>query len=695
LRAVVEHGGDPRRLLRPHRERKPTGRFNARGRGRQAAAALEGHGGWEVAAGAEPGGTMRYRARRVIVKARVVKLKGVDSQAIAAHLRYLQREGVTLDGNRGHAYSATDDQADAKAFGERGREDRHQFRFIVAAEDGVALGDLKPFTRELMAQMEKDLDTTLDWVAVDHYNTGHPHTHVVVRGVTDEGKILYIAGNYISHGIRARASDLVTRELGRQSELEVQQKLTLEVGQERFTRLDRTLLDEAQDGRVDLRISPHQSYLVRANRHLLISRLEVLGTMELAKPVEPGVWQVSPKLQPILTQMGERADTINLMHGALGAEAAHRSALTYRIHREVPSSPVTGHVVGKGLAGDGLGDKAYLVIDGVDAYVHCVELRSTQVPDEARIGAILTVGREPSARSVDKTIAAYAARNDGCDHTRTHLVSLLMSAAFTRRSCQGSPPEGLGHPRVLFLEPSEGKIVPCHREACVLGHVPCNVHQEEQVIVRWRRPQGRDKQRMSKHFVPKRLQLSHCIAPRLGPAKLGIRIYRVLDGPFAGGRVVVLHVRQHWRPLARPLGKHHLTPLLCQQTYHERDRRHVASIVTGGLGLLRPRRWQIEKLGQCQSKQQSHALVDRVIAMGAVVADVAQLVPDHLVCRFQRRLDLNGDPDILLDQLDHVVDASNRSRSIKPAAFPFGHPNSSNPPGREGRWTMSRQPWSH
>jgi type IV secretory pathway VirD2 relaxase len=100
-----------------------------------------------------------------------VKLKGVESRAIAAHLRYLQREGVTLDGKRGHAYSATDDQADAKAFGERGRENRHQFRFIVAAEDGVALGDLKPFTRELMAQMEKDLDTALDWVAVDHYNS--------------------------------------------------------------------------------------------------------------------------------------------------------------------------------------------------------------------------------------------------------------------------------------------------------------------------------------------------------------------------------------------------------------------------------------------------------------------------------------------------------------------------------------------
>ena len=363
---------------------------------------------------------MRFRARRVVVKARVVKLKGVESQAIAAHLRYLQREGVTIDARRGRAYSAVEDEADPKGFAERGTQDRHQFRFIVAAEDGVALGSLRAFTRRLMRQMEQDLDTVLDWVAVDHYNTGHPHTHVVVRGVTDEGKILYIAGDYIARGIRARASDLVTRELGRQSELEVQQRLGGEVDQDRFTRLDQTLLGQAQDGRVDLRISPGQSYLVRVNRHLLISRLEKLKAMQLATPVEPGVWQLSPQLKPILTQLGERIDTLNLMRDALGEAAAHRAVANYMIHRDVPRSPVTGHVVGKGLAGDGLGDNAYLIVDGVDARVHYIELSASQVPDEARIGAILTVGRIPTARSVDKTIASYAARSDGVYDPQVH-----------------------------------------------------------------------------------------------------------------------------------------------------------------------------------------------------------------------------------------------------------------------------------
>ena len=84
---------------------------------------------------------------------------------------------------------------------------------------------MRAFTRGLMQQVEADLGTDLDWIAVDHHNTGHPHTHILVRGVTDDGKILNIAGDYIAHGIRYRASELVTLELGPQTELDVARKL--------------------------------------------------------------------------------------------------------------------------------------------------------------------------------------------------------------------------------------------------------------------------------------------------------------------------------------------------------------------------------------------------------------------------------------------------------------------------------------
>jgi type IV secretory pathway VirD2 relaxase len=82
-------------------------------------------------------------------------------------------------------------------------------------------------------QMEKDLECRLDWIAVDHHNTGHAHTYIIVRGVLDDGRILNIAGDYIARGIRHRASELVTLDLGHQSEIERQTKPRSEVEAER------------------------------------------------------------------------------------------------------------------------------------------------------------------------------------------------------------------------------------------------------------------------------------------------------------------------------------------------------------------------------------------------------------------------------------------------------------------------------
>ncbi len=85
-------------------------------------------------------------------------------------------------------------------------DDRTPVRFIVAPEDSAELADLKPFVRDLMRQMEQDLGTRLDWVAADHFNTGHPHSHIVLRGKDDGGEDLVIARDYIAHGLRARAT---------------------------------------------------------------------------------------------------------------------------------------------------------------------------------------------------------------------------------------------------------------------------------------------------------------------------------------------------------------------------------------------------------------------------------------------------------------------------------------------------------
>src|SRR3546814_5831761 len=129
---------------------------------------------------------------------RPVKCGGKGSGGARAHLSYIQRDGVTREGQPGTLYSADKDVVDGKTFLERSGGDRHQFRFIVSAENADQYQDLKPFMRRLMTQMEQDLGTKLDWVAVDHFNTGHPHTHVVLRGKNDRGTDLVIARDYIA-----------------------------------------------------------------------------------------------------------------------------------------------------------------------------------------------------------------------------------------------------------------------------------------------------------------------------------------------------------------------------------------------------------------------------------------------------------------------------------------------------------------
>jgi type IV secretory pathway VirD2 relaxase len=343
--------------------------------------------------------------RRVVVKARIVRLK-VGSRAADAHVRYLQRDGTTRDGERGRLYGAETEAADGKAFIERGREDRHQFRFIVAAEDGDRLSDLRAFTRDLMQQMEQDLDTPLDWVSVDHFNTGHPHSHVIVRGRDELGKDLIIAQDYITDGLRLRAQERATLELGPETDRELRAKLKAEVSAERFTRIDRAMLSEADKGVLDLR--PEAGH-VRGDfdRSLRMGRLQTLERYGLAKETEPGMWTLSDRLELTMREHGERGDIVKAINRALAARGQERSPEAFSLHGEEVGMPIVGRLIDKPLT-DELGDRISVVIDGIDGRVHHVTLPDTSAAELAPIGAIVEVGGARAPGPADHNIAQVA-----------------------------------------------------------------------------------------------------------------------------------------------------------------------------------------------------------------------------------------------------------------------------------------------
>ena len=326
------------------------------------------------------------QSRRVVVKARVVR-HGPRTAPMRAHLAYLKREGVTKAGDKAKMFDATHEVAEDGGFAQRCEGDRHHFRFTVSPEDGGDLTDLRAFTRDLMAQMERDLMTRLDWVALDHWNTDNPHIHVLVRGRTDQGETLLISRDYISRGMRARAMELATLELGPRSEWEIRLKLTMEVTAERWTRLDQAVARVAENGIADLRPGPND----RTDPHLrrlMIGRLQHLERLGLAKPLGPAQWSLAETAETTLRDLGLRGDIVKTMHRALAGQGIERAAEAYMIDGTA-SSRVVGRLIGKGLD-DELTGSAYVIIDGVDGQVHRLRLAGLADLDHApAIGGIL------------------------------------------------------------------------------------------------------------------------------------------------------------------------------------------------------------------------------------------------------------------------------------------------------------------
>src|SRR5215831_19331003 len=404
------------------------GRVRDRGRGKpfiaQALAAAERAGGFKRRSSHNTRGStfgrgraasfaaarhITDRGRRVAVKARVVR-HGRQRTPLRAHLEYLRREGVTKDNAPGRMFDAESDSADHRAFAERCDGDRHHFRFIVSPEEAEQLSDLKVFTRDLMTQAERDLGTRLDWVAVDHWNTEHPHIHVSVRGVADDGLDLVISRDYISQGLRARAGHLVTLKLGLRSDHDIRRRMDTEVEADRWTGLDRALESQAtrNDRIVDLRPEADHA-LDGETRPALVGRMHKLERLGLAQPLGPGRWYLSERTESTLRTLGERNDIIKRIHRGLAELRIERGVGDYALEEGDPARPIIGRLIARGLD-DELQGSAYAVIDGTDGRTHHVRLPDLNATSDGAPGSIVELRRFKDAMGRERT--AVAVRSD-------------------------------------------------------------------------------------------------------------------------------------------------------------------------------------------------------------------------------------------------------------------------------------------
>lgn len=347
------------------------------------------------------------QSRGAVVKARVFR-HSTRSTPLATHLNYLRREGVTRDGAKARLFGPAPEDGDGAAFATRTANDRHHFRFIVSPDDALDMADLRSFTRDLVAQIEKDLGTRLDWVAVDHWNTEHPHVHLIVRGVRDDGQDLVISRDYIKEGMRDRARDLITQELGPRTDLDIRRSLESQIQSERWTQLDRQLLRDSRDtGVIDLAPRPHRQ--PDEYHALKIGRLRRLEALGLADQVGPGQWVIEDKAEARLRELGERGDIIKRIHRALTERGIERGSGGYVLAAESLDTPVVGRLVDRGLD-DELSGTAYAVVDGVDGRTHHIKLSDLEAAGDSAPGSIVELRKFDDARGQIRV--AIAVRSD-------------------------------------------------------------------------------------------------------------------------------------------------------------------------------------------------------------------------------------------------------------------------------------------
>jgi type IV secretory pathway VirD2 relaxase len=344
------------------------------GRGRRAALSL----------------STRPRGRGVVIMTRIVRHQGSKfrSAPLSKHVAYLKREGVTRDGADAKMFDARSDDTDTRAFAERCEDDRHHFRFTVSPEDAAEMAGLRAFTRELMADAERDLGTKLDWVAVDHWNTDNPHIHVLVRGHADDGADLVISRDYIKQGFRDRAAERVTLELGPRTEQDIRSALEKEVEAERWTNLDRSLRDISDEGGGVVDLRPGGSGEDPELKRLVIGRTGKLERLGLAEQIGSARWELKPGLEPALRDLGIRGDIIKTMHRAMTGTGHDPDVSGFALHGDQPAEPVLGRLVARGLH-DELQGSAYVVVEGVDGRTHHLTFPDLELTGDAKPGAIV------------------------------------------------------------------------------------------------------------------------------------------------------------------------------------------------------------------------------------------------------------------------------------------------------------------
>lgn len=299
-----------------------------------------------------PTGSSADRRQRVYFNMKYSSVNTACGKKLArAHLDYISRHGTGEDSRDPEIYGNITGQQllDIKP------GEQHHFRFIVSPE---RLGDidLKVFIESYMRYLSAATGYQLQWVAANHYNTAHPHAHIIIKGVDGNAKKIRFTRYQVQYRFRSIAQDFLTFLLGERT-LD-QEKAAADAGSTRYTSLDKTL--EGVTGGSGILPHSHIGKIFRpVDVERIRQRLVFLASINLVTCSRAG-YHFTPGWSNILKQIGRCDDCM----AALKSIKYNRLSQTIQFDRKQHKS-VCGIVsfIGKK---DELMDNNFMLVEALD-----------------------------------------------------------------------------------------------------------------------------------------------------------------------------------------------------------------------------------------------------------------------------------------------------------------------------------------
>ncbi|GBU28281.1 hypothetical protein R84B8_01839 [Treponema sp. R8-4-B8] len=190
---------------------------------------------------------------------------------------YLVREGTDIDGSRAKLYGTDLDEY------RQNMTDKNFRIFLSPQSDKI---DLKDLTEKFINKLEQQTGYSFYWQAANHYNTAHPHAHILINGKDKNGKEVEIPRDVVKTFMREYARDICTSQIGYRTSQEIAIEKEKELEAPRFTKLDQTIKElGGETGKV-------YSNQIYSDRQRILTRLENLRKLGMCS-YDKGVYHFS------------------------------------------------------------------------------------------------------------------------------------------------------------------------------------------------------------------------------------------------------------------------------------------------------------------------------------------------------------------------------------------------------------------